>query len=116
MAAVSQQATPLEPTVHEATLASGPSGAVEWGSVLTNQEAIDRRKNGLDIVVRGDDETANRRLAQRIEAGVGTPSRPQPPHTTTAGPHALPHFHQQSRTPGGHSFYETTRRKARRRQ
>ena len=103
------------PTIHEARLASGPSGAVEWGSVLTLAEAIARRRQELDIVVRGDDENANRKLAKTVEEAAGPASRPQPPHTSTAGPNALPHFHQISRSPAGHSFYETTKRKARKR-
>ena len=50
----------------------------------------------------------------RIEALVGPPTRPQPPEPR-AGPLALPHFHQQSRDPKGHLFYETEHRKARKR-
>src|SRR5438132_6690509 len=103
------------PTIHEATLAPGPSGAVEWGSGLSREEATARRQQELDIVVRGDDENANRNLARTVEEAVGPASRPQPPHTSTAGPNALPHFHQISRSPAGHSFYETTKRKARKR-
>jgi hypothetical protein len=30
-----------------------------------------------------------------------------------AGPQALPHFQPQTRSPGGHTFYETNKRKAR---
>lgn len=101
------------PTIHEAELASGPSGAVEYGVPIDEAAAVARRKNGGDIVVRGDDTAANRSLAYKIEAQVGAPSKPQFPHTSTAGPQALPHFHQQSRSPAGHSFYETDRRKAR---
>src|SRR6266702_2502002 len=44
------------PTIHEARLASGPSGAVEWESALTLEQAIARRRQELDIVVRGEDE------------------------------------------------------------
>jgi hypothetical protein len=105
---------PPPPTIHEAELASGPSGAVEYGPQIADAAAVDRRKQGLDIVVRGDDTVANRRLAYKIEAAVGPPSRPQFPHINSAGPLALPHFHQQSRSPGGHAFYETDKRKARR--
>ncbi len=101
------------PTIHEAELASGPSGAVEWGSAMGVEAAAQRRRAGLDIVVRGDSLNANRALAREIEAMVGPPSRPQFPHSTSAGAQALPHFHQQSRSPTGHSFYETERRKAR---
>jgi hypothetical protein len=60
------------------------------------------------VVVCGDDPDPNRRLAFPIEAAVGPPSRPQIPHKN-AGPAALPHFHQKSRRPDGHCFYETAR-------
>src|SRR5260370_14784066 len=63
------------PTIHEATLASGPSGAVEWGSNLTQEEAVARRQQELDIIVRGDDETANRQLAKTVEEQPAGPSR-----------------------------------------
>jgi hypothetical protein len=100
-------------TIHEAELASGPSGAVEYGVEIEEVAAVARRSRGEDIVVHGDDTSANRSLAFKIEAQVGVPSRPQFLHTSTAGPMALPHFHQKSRSPGGHTFYETERRKAR---
>lgn len=102
------------PKIHEATLASGPSGAVIKGAEIDSTTAIARRKAGLDIVVCGDNLRENRQLARLIEAGAGPPSPPQAPHGR-AGPHALPHFHQQSRSPDGHSFYETDnpRKKAR---
>lgn len=113
----SEPAAPAPPpTIHEANLASGPSGAVEYGAEIDEAAAVDRRKKGEDVVVRGNDISANRALARRIEAAVGPPSRPQPPHTGAAGNQALPHFHQQSRSPEGHCFYETDRRKARRSQ
>lgn len=101
-------------TIHEAELASGPSGAVEYGIAIDEHSAVARRKNGKDIVVRGADTSTNRSRAYAIEAQVGPPSRPQFPHTSKAGPMALPHFHQKTRSPEGHSFYETDRRKARR--
>jgi hypothetical protein len=88
---------------------------VEYGAEIDEEAAVRRRQQGLDIVVRGDDTAANRALARKVEAGVGPPSKPQFPHTSSAGPQALPHFHQQSRSPGGHSFYETDKRKARKR-
>jgi hypothetical protein len=81
----------------------------------TFDQAVARRESGADIVVRGENEDANRKLARQIEATVGPTGRPEPPHTNTAGPHALPHFHQTSRSPEGHSFYETNKRKARKR-
>jgi hypothetical protein len=111
--APTEPAGPASPTIHEAELASGGSGAVEYGAEFDEQAAVATRKNGNDIVVRGDHLTANRNLARRIEAQVGQPSPPQFPHTKYAGPKALPHFHQQVRIPAGHSFYETDKRKAR---
>jgi hypothetical protein len=102
------------PTIHEAEPAPGPSGAVLFGPEIDFAAAVARRQAGQDIVVRGDDTDANRRLAYRIEAAVGPPTRPQAPERQ-AGALALPHFHQQSREPAGHLFYETEKRKARKR-
>jgi hypothetical protein len=49
---------------------------------------------------------------EREQAAPTVPaSRPQAPHKR-AGPMALPHFHQQNRSPDGHTFYETDKRKA----
>ncbi len=104
-------ATPI-PTIHEAELAFGPSGGVWAGAEIDFDTAVARRRAGLDVVIAGEDTGANRGLAYRIEAAVGPPSRPQPPERR-AGPLALPHFHQQSRNPKGHLFYETEHRKAR---
>jgi len=59
-------------------------------------------------------EDANRKLAGKIEGLVGPPSKAQFPHKQSAGSRALPHFHQRSRSPEGHSFYETDKLKARR--
>jgi hypothetical protein len=101
------------PSIHEAELAPGLSGAVEYGAELDEAMAVARRKNGEDIVIRGDDTAANRSLAYQIESQVGPPSKPQFPHTTRAGPMSLPHFHQLSRSPKGHAFYETDKRQAR---
>jgi hypothetical protein len=103
----------LVTTIHEAQLATGPSGAVEYGSEIDEPTAVARRKNGKDIVVRGNDTKSNRTRTYKVEAQVGPPSRPQFPHASTAGLMALPHFHQRSRSPGGHAFYETDKRKAR---
>src|SRR2546428_6812832 len=97
-------ATP--PRIYEAMLASGPSGFVVKGAEIDLPTAIARRRAGDDVVVCGDDLRANRNLARAIEAGAGIPTRPQEPHKN-AGPHALPHFHQESRSVGGHTFYET---------
>jgi hypothetical protein len=102
-----------ETTIHKASRTFDGSGWVEYGEELTESEAADERRRGNDIVVRGNDLAKTRALARRIEAMVGTPSRPQFPHSS-AGRHALPHFHQHSRSPEGHCFYETPKRKARR--
>lgn len=107
-------APPPAPTIHEAELAAGPSGGVWYGVEIDFAAAVARRQAGLDVLVRGEDGDANRRLAYQIEAAVGPPSRPQPPERR-AGPLALPHFHQRSRDPKGHLFYETENRKARKR-
>jgi hypothetical protein len=48
------------PTVHEAELAYGPSGPVEYGAEIDEAAAVARRKRGDNIVVRGDDLKANR--------------------------------------------------------
>src|SRR5690348_6499465 len=103
-----------EPTVYEATCASGPSGTVECGERLTDEEAVQRRRQGLDIVVCGLDGRANRAKARKIEEGVGMPVIPENRHQN-AGRNSLPHFHQASREPEGHSFFEdNSPRKARR--
>jgi hypothetical protein len=102
------------PTICEAERVSGPSGAILKGAELTFDEAVSRRQAGKDVVVCGADVDANRHLAGKVEAAVGLRTGPQKPHTK-AGPHALPHFHQVSRDPDGHCFYETDnpRKKAR---
>jgi hypothetical protein len=85
---------------------------VFWGAEIDFVAAVARRQLELDIVVRGTDHEANKRLARDIEAAVG-PYMRGPPHVGTAGPQALPHFQQAQPPPKGHSFYETARRKAR---
>jgi hypothetical protein len=99
-------------TTHEAELASGPSGAVEWGPELEFEQTVSRRRRGLGVVVRGGIGKANQQFAGRVEAAVGPRTRAQPPERK-AGPLALPHFHHESRDPEGHTFYETDKRKAR---
>jgi hypothetical protein len=74
--------------------------------------AVARRQTEESVVVCGDDLKANRSLPRTIEAAVGPWIR-QEPHDQLAGPLALPHFQQKSRSPGGHSFYETPNRKSR---
>src|SRR5260370_31847666 len=104
----------VAPIIREAFLASGPSMAVEWGAELTEQDAINRRRQGLDIVVIGVDEKENRKKAQMIESAVGGKAERHPPHGKSQC--SLPHYHQESRFPDGHCFYElnNSKRKARR--
>ena|SRR2546428_9930183 len=98
-------------TIHEAICARDGSGAVSAGAVLTEAEAVVKRRNELDVVVCGLDAFANARLAHRIESAVG-PCKPDGPHVDTAGAMALPHFQQKATPPAGHTFYETPKRKA----
>src|SRR5262249_11175468 len=99
------------PTIHEAELASGPSGAVLRGAEIDFDAAVARRKTGADVVVCGNDIDANRSLARRIESAVGPCRRSDPQQK--AGPQALPHYQPDPRPPDGHTFYETPRRKSR---
>jgi hypothetical protein len=98
------------PTIHEASCASGASGAVVKGAEIDFATAVARRRAELDIVVCGDDLRTNTALAQSIEAAVG-PYEQQHPHLRVAGRLALPHFQQRRPPPAGHSFYETPNRK-----
>src|SRR5262245_50735914 len=105
-----------QPAIHEAELEPGASGRVLRGAEIDFAAAVARRRAGQNVVVIGDDQDANRRLASRIEATVG-PCLRGDPHIRHAGPYALPHYQQTRRAPpgpAGHTFYETTRRKARR--
>jgi hypothetical protein len=117
MAAKKKKAKPPRPsgppTIHEATLDSGPSGAVLRGLEISLETAIARRQVGLDVVVCGGSLRENRALARKIESAVG-PAERQQPHKR-AGPHTLPHFQPEKRPPKGHTFYETEQpgRKAR---
>lgn len=105
-------AEPPAPTIHEAEPETGPSGAILWGPVIDLPTAIARRARGLDVVVRGSDVGANRQLAEAIESAVG-PCVRSDPHQR-AGPMALPHYQPRTRPPAGHTFYETAKRKAKR--
>jgi hypothetical protein len=102
------------PTIHEADLDSGLSGAVLWGAQIDFAAAVARRVAGQHVVARGPDLDANRALARQIEAAVGPYDR-GPPRVRRAGPLALPHFQQQDEHHGGHTFYETPNRHARKR-
>jgi hypothetical protein len=103
---------PPSVTIHEAFRTFDGSGVVEYGAVLTEQEAVDRRRQNLDIVVRGTDKRLNRSRARDLEELVGKPVVLDAAHQRTAGRKALPHYHQVSRSPDGHSFYEVDNRKA----
>jgi hypothetical protein len=100
-------APPAESTIHRATL--GSSGKVIRGEEITEAQAVAARLAGQDIVICGEHQQ-NRALTRKIENQVGR-NEPDGPHES-AGPYALPHFHQIDRKPPGHSFYETARRKA----
>src|SRR5262245_31779903 len=111
-----EEAASPPPTIHEAEPMPGPLGVIWYAAELDFDAAVARRQVGLDVVVRGNNLSANRDLAAAIEAAVGPRTGPQKPHRR-AGPHSLPHFHQASRSPDGHCFYETESptKKARRR-
>jgi hypothetical protein len=115
MAAKKKRKPPPEsgpPRIHEAELASGPSGVVFRGTEIDIAAAVARRQAGENIVVCGGDTAANRRLAQTVESAVG-PYLRQDPHWK-AGPNSLPRYQQKEPPPDGHSFYETSHtRKAR---
>jgi hypothetical protein len=66
----------VPPKIHEATLAGGPSGAVLKGPEIDFATAVSRRRAGQDVVVCGDEVSANRRLALAIESAVGPATRP----------------------------------------
>lgn len=102
--------------IHEADAPAGENGRVYKGAQIEKQAAIARREAGLDIVVCGDNADSNRQLAKEIEeAAAGADNyRRHEPHPLTAGPDALPHYQPKVRPPEGHAFYETARRKARR--
>src|ERR1700693_2120956 len=95
----------------EADCSRDGSGGVLCGGSLDQSQAIARRKEGLDVVVCGEDTFANAHVAYAIEKAVG-PCRPDGPHTDVAGANALPHFQQKIVPPEGHTFYETPVRKA----
>jgi hypothetical protein len=90
----------------------GPLGVVWYAEEIDFDAAVARRLAGGDVVVRGDDHEATRRLAQAIEVAVG-PYKRGDPHRRTAGPFALPHYQQRHPPPTGHTFYETANRRAR---
>src|SRR5437016_1317649 len=88
---------PPAPTIHEAELEPGTSGRVLRGPAIDVDTAVARRRAGQNVVVCGEDQDANRRLANRLESTVG-PSQRGDPHIRHAGPHALPHYQQTRRS------------------
>ena len=96
------------PTIHLAT--RGSLGRVIYGAGISFDVAVATRVLGNDVVVRGPNHKANADLAKRIEAAAG-PSKRSNPHTNQ-GPYVLPHYQPVKRPPEGHTFYETSRRKA----
>ena len=100
------------PTLHEAELESGPWGRVLRGAEIDFAIAVARRRAGQNVVVCGNEVDANRRQAFAVESTVGACKRGGP--HDLAGPNALPHYQPNPRPPDGHTFYETARRKARR--
>jgi hypothetical protein len=92
MATGPQSTASSDPTIHKAERATDGSGAVEWWDVLNDQQAVARRQQGLDIVVRGPDKTANGEKAKKLRRLWG--------HGSVTGWHArqgplsLPHYQQ----------------------
>jgi hypothetical protein len=89
----------------------GPGGSVIKGIEITRAVAEDLRRRGRDVVVCGTDLAVNRNLARDIEQGANGSYKRCGPHPN-AGPDALPHYQPDPRPPEGHTFYETSNRKA----
>jgi len=87
-------------------------GGLCKGRPLDKQGAVRFRQQGYDVVVCGDDEQENFNVAYEIEKTAFPHGRQiaHEPHRKTAGPKALPHWQTNSKQ--GHTFYETTREKA----
>jgi hypothetical protein len=96
-------------TIHEAF--TGHSGAVTKGGAIKAAEAVTLRRAGKNVVVCGPDGRANRMRAEEIERQANGNIKHCGPHPN-AGPHALYHYQPFARPPEGHTFYETTVRKA----
>ena len=106
-------ATDIPLKIFEASATTGSGGAVTKGAEINEKDAIDRRKSGLDIVVCGSNDRANRNKAAEIEraaTSVGMYIR-HGAHPS-AGTNSLPHYQPKTRPPQGHSFYETKGQKA----
>jgi|GEM_PF-1664169 len=97
--------TPAIPTIYAAVLGDG--GRVHRvGNPLTEVQAVAERQLGKNVVVCGDDLSANRNLAKKVELQASGSYEVHQPHPN-AGPYALPHCQPTSRPPDGHTFYET---------
>lgn len=100
-AAIRRGTSTAPPQIYEASL--GPGGAVIKGPVLTQQQAVARRRTGQNVVVCGPNLAANRSLAYAIESTANGQVKRCPPHAS-AGTLALPHFQPDPRPPAGHTF------------
>ena len=90
----------------------GAAGSVIRGRLIDFEEAVARRRAGFDVVVCGNNLSLNRAMASRIELAANGAYLRHTPHAS-AGPNALPHVQPVSRPPEGHTFYETSHRRAR---
>ena len=81
------------------------------GAKITSTEAHVLRQRGKNVVVCGPDATANRQRAESLEKHVSKRIKHCGPHPN-AGPNVLWHFQPDPRPPEGHTFYETSTRKA----
>jgi len=100
-----------KPTIHQASLRAYDSAVVK-GQEINAAEAEQRRKQGDDVVICGPDKDANSKLAESIEKNANGSYVRHPPHATSAKSKALPHYQPTQRPPEGHTFYETSSRKA----
>ena len=101
---------PNPPVLYEAS--TGAAEAVLRGRLIDFEEAVERRRAGLDVVVCGNNLSLNRAMASSIELAANGAYLRHTPHAR-AGPNALPHVQPVSRPPEGHTFYETPHRRAR---
>ena len=105
---------PPPPQIYEATRATDGAEALDRGALLTRQQAEDRRRAGLDVVVCGPSTPANCQLARAIEDAVTPATSHSIHHGPHLGPLPLPHWQQlRGVPPPGHSFDETHVRQAR---
>jgi hypothetical protein len=102
-------AAPSPPKIYKAILGAG--GDVIRGAQITEAEAATERQAGRDVVVCGQILLDNYSLAAKIERAANGGCRACPPHYMM-GPGAMFHFHADPRPPDGHCFYETVKRKS----